>query len=191
MERVTIDWTDDLARIDWTELGALYRAAPLGDKAPAHLELVFGNSMFRTFAFDGSRLAGAGHALGAGTTTPISAISQCTRRTRLKVWARMSSPGCCASQVTTGRSFFMQCRQGSLLQAVRLSSHEDCHGWRFRRPCRYPLCLKVLSGGGCVPPWGCGNLPPSEECGTFPPSVGIATRLATCARLGDAGFIKY
>ena len=66
MEPVTIAWTDDLARIDWTELSALYRAAPLGDKAPAHLELMFGNSMFRTFAFDGSRLVGAGRALADG-----------------------------------------------------------------------------------------------------------------------------
>jgi ribosomal protein S18 acetylase RimI-like enzyme len=62
-----IDWTDDLARIDWCELSALYRAAPLGDKAPADLELVFGNSMFRTFAFDGGALVGAGRVLADGS----------------------------------------------------------------------------------------------------------------------------
>jgi ribosomal protein S18 acetylase RimI-like enzyme len=62
----SISWTDDLARIDWDELSALYRAAPLGDKAPADLELVFRNSMFRVFAFDSGRLAGAGRALADG-----------------------------------------------------------------------------------------------------------------------------
>ena len=35
---MSISWTDDLARIDWREASALYRAAPLGDKAPADLE---------------------------------------------------------------------------------------------------------------------------------------------------------
>ena len=61
-----ISWTDDLTRIDWSEASALYRAAPLGDKAPADLELVFGNSMFRVFAFDAGELVGAGRALADG-----------------------------------------------------------------------------------------------------------------------------
>jgi GNAT superfamily N-acetyltransferase len=61
-----ISWTDNLADIDWSELSALYRAAPLGDKAPADLELVFGNSMFRVFAFDRGRLVGAGRGLADG-----------------------------------------------------------------------------------------------------------------------------
>jgi ribosomal protein S18 acetylase RimI-like enzyme len=60
------DWTDDLARVDWNELSALYRVAPLGDKAPADLALVFGNSMFRIFAFDAGLLIGAGRGLGDG-----------------------------------------------------------------------------------------------------------------------------
>jgi hypothetical protein len=34
-------WTDDLTRIDWDEVAALYRAAPLGDKSPGDLALVF------------------------------------------------------------------------------------------------------------------------------------------------------
>ncbi|WP_407178125.1 GNAT family N-acetyltransferase [Bradyrhizobium sp. STM 3562] len=61
-----LTWTDDLARLDWEELSALYRAAPLGDKPPADLELVFTNSMFRVFAFESSRLVGAGRALADG-----------------------------------------------------------------------------------------------------------------------------
>jgi ribosomal protein S18 acetylase RimI-like enzyme len=59
-------FTDDLARIDWDELSALYRVAPLGDKSPADLKLVFGNSLFRVFAFDEGRLVGAGRALADG-----------------------------------------------------------------------------------------------------------------------------
>jgi ribosomal protein S18 acetylase RimI-like enzyme len=61
-----VSWTDNLADIDWEELSALYRVAPLGDKAPADLQLVFGNSMFRVFAFDGGSLVGAGRALADG-----------------------------------------------------------------------------------------------------------------------------
>jgi|ERR1700730_1672889 len=59
-------WTDDLTRIDWDEVSALYRAAPLGDKSPGDLALVFRNSMFRAFAFDTGRLVGAGRALADG-----------------------------------------------------------------------------------------------------------------------------
>jgi hypothetical protein len=63
---IPLDWTCDLARIDWNELSALYRAAPLGDKAPADPALVFGNSMFGIFAFDAGVLVGAGRGLGDG-----------------------------------------------------------------------------------------------------------------------------
>ena len=61
-----IFWTDDLGSVDWDDVSALYRAATLGDKAPADLELVFGNSMFRIFAFDSGLLIGAGRALADG-----------------------------------------------------------------------------------------------------------------------------
>ena len=61
-----IRWSDDLAAIDWDELSALYRAAPLGDKSPADLKLVFANSMFRAFAFDGGQMVGAGRVLADG-----------------------------------------------------------------------------------------------------------------------------
>jgi len=61
-----IRWSDDLAAIDWDELSALYRVAPLGDKPPADLRLVFANSMFRVFVFDDARLVGAGRVLADG-----------------------------------------------------------------------------------------------------------------------------
>jgi GNAT superfamily N-acetyltransferase len=57
-------YTDDA--IDWDELSALYRAAPLGDKPPALLHTVFGNSRFKCFAYDQGRLVGAGRALADG-----------------------------------------------------------------------------------------------------------------------------
>jgi predicted N-acetyltransferase YhbS len=61
-----ISWTDDLSTVDWNELAALYRVAPLGDKSATDLRLVFGHSMFRAFAFDDGRLVGAGRALADG-----------------------------------------------------------------------------------------------------------------------------
>ena len=63
---MTIVWTDSAAKVDWHELEALYRAAPLGDKNAADLQVVFGNSMFCCFAYDGNRLVGAGRVLADG-----------------------------------------------------------------------------------------------------------------------------
>jgi N-acetylglutamate synthase-like GNAT family acetyltransferase len=63
---MTIDWTDDRAGVDWHELEALYRAAPLGNKNADDLEVVFGNSMFCCFARDNGRLVGAGRVLADG-----------------------------------------------------------------------------------------------------------------------------
>ena len=45
----SLTWTDHLADVDWDELAALYRVVSMGEKAPADLKLVFGNSMFRVF----------------------------------------------------------------------------------------------------------------------------------------------
>jgi ribosomal protein S18 acetylase RimI-like enzyme len=63
---MSLDWTGDLERVDWDELSALYRAAPLGDKPPEVLRRAFSNSMFRCFVRDGGRLVGAGRALADG-----------------------------------------------------------------------------------------------------------------------------
>jgi len=38
---VTLEWKYSNDAVDWEELSALYRAAPLGDKKPAHLQKVF------------------------------------------------------------------------------------------------------------------------------------------------------
>jgi predicted N-acetyltransferase YhbS len=63
---MTVIWSDSRDGIDWQELEALYRAAPLGNKNAADLELVFGNSMFCCFARDNGRLVGAGRVLADG-----------------------------------------------------------------------------------------------------------------------------
>jgi len=63
MQRV---WTDLLDKVDWDELSALYRVAPLGDKSPAGLKTVFTNSMFRCFVYEGGQLVGVGRALADG-----------------------------------------------------------------------------------------------------------------------------
>jgi predicted N-acetyltransferase YhbS len=63
---VTLVWQHTIDAIDWDELAALYRAAPLGDKKPAHLRLVFTNSLYTCFARDAGRLVGAGRVLADG-----------------------------------------------------------------------------------------------------------------------------
>lgn len=61
-----ITWSESIEDIDWNELEALYRAAPLGNKNAAGLKMVFGNSRYRLFASEAGRLVGAGRALADG-----------------------------------------------------------------------------------------------------------------------------
>ena len=63
---MSLEWNFSIDGVDWDELSALYRAAPLGDKTPEHLRKVFGNSLFVSFVRDGARLVGAGRALADG-----------------------------------------------------------------------------------------------------------------------------
>jgi hypothetical protein len=63
---VALEWKYSTDSVDWEELSALYRAAPLGDKSAAHLRNVFGNSLFKCFAYQQSRLVAAGRALADG-----------------------------------------------------------------------------------------------------------------------------
>jgi GNAT superfamily N-acetyltransferase len=62
-----LDWYDTTNDLDWDELAALYRAAPLGNKNAAGLKLAFGNSMFKCLVREGGHLVGAGRALADGT----------------------------------------------------------------------------------------------------------------------------
>ena len=59
-------WVYDAGAVDWVELSELYRVAPLGDKPPGDLELVFGHSMFVCFVYADERLVAAGRALADG-----------------------------------------------------------------------------------------------------------------------------
>lgn len=61
-----LEWKETPAGVDWNELSALYRAAPLGEKNPSDLERAFSNSMFRLFIYDSERLVGVGRALADG-----------------------------------------------------------------------------------------------------------------------------
>ena len=63
---MTLEWRHSLEDIDWEELSRLYQAAPLGNKQPDGLKLVFSNSMFKCFVYDEGRLAGAGRAMADG-----------------------------------------------------------------------------------------------------------------------------
>jgi ribosomal protein S18 acetylase RimI-like enzyme len=63
---MTLEWRHSLEGIDWEELSRLYQAAPLGNKQPEGLKLVFSNSMFKCFAYDDARLVGVGRAMADG-----------------------------------------------------------------------------------------------------------------------------
>ena len=59
-------WLDNCNSINWQELSNLYKIAPLGDKSPDKLEIVFNNSMFKYFVYDDEKLVGVGRALADG-----------------------------------------------------------------------------------------------------------------------------
>lgn len=66
---MALHWSDAQDDIDWEELSALYKAAPLGDKPAASLKTVFGNSRYRCIVRDEGRIVGAGRALADGVDT--------------------------------------------------------------------------------------------------------------------------
>jgi GNAT superfamily N-acetyltransferase len=59
-------WVYDLVGVDLDELSNLYRIAPLGEKPPDALAVVFANSMFKCFVYAEEVLIGAGRALADG-----------------------------------------------------------------------------------------------------------------------------
>lgn len=62
----TMQWRLDCELTDWEALSELYRIAPLGEKPARDLAIVFGNSRYVCFVYDGERLVGAGRALADG-----------------------------------------------------------------------------------------------------------------------------
>jgi ribosomal protein S18 acetylase RimI-like enzyme len=66
---LALEWkysSEGMAAADWEELSNLYRIAPLGDKKPADLQVVFSNSMFKCFVYDAGQLIAAGRAVADG-----------------------------------------------------------------------------------------------------------------------------
>lgn len=63
---MSFHWTSTTDQLDWNELSALYRAAPLGDKSPLGLQTAFTHSMFKFLVYDEGTLVGAGRALADG-----------------------------------------------------------------------------------------------------------------------------
>jgi len=63
---MTFEWRYSPEGLDWEELSRLYLVAPLGNKKPADLQVVFSNSMFKCFVYDSGRLIAAGRALADG-----------------------------------------------------------------------------------------------------------------------------
>lgn len=63
---MSLVWSDSTENIDWSELAALYRAAPLGNKNPLDLELAFSNSKFKCFVREHGKLVGVGRGLADG-----------------------------------------------------------------------------------------------------------------------------
>jgi len=60
MDLPDLHWSDDAAGVDWAELSALYRAAPLRDKSPDWLRQAFGASRYVCLLRDAAgRLIGA------------------------------------------------------------------------------------------------------------------------------------
>lgn len=66
MPAMALDWTESIDTLDWDELQALYRAAPLGHKTADHLRIAFSNSRHVCLVRDAGQLVGAGRALADG-----------------------------------------------------------------------------------------------------------------------------
>src|SRR5688572_14998693 len=64
--RLALEWRDGTNDVDWNDLSRLYREAPLGNKSPEDLKLVFNNSIFKLFVYDSGVLIAAGRALADG-----------------------------------------------------------------------------------------------------------------------------
>ena len=63
---MSLEWKYSTDGVDWEELSALYRVAPLGDKKPMNLRTVFSNSLFKCFVYENNSLVGVGRALADG-----------------------------------------------------------------------------------------------------------------------------
>jgi ribosomal protein S18 acetylase RimI-like enzyme len=63
---MTLKWIYEINDVDWNELSNLYKIAPLGDKKPQDLKMVFTNSRYKCFVYDENKIVGVGRALADG-----------------------------------------------------------------------------------------------------------------------------
>ncbi|MGB4813283.1 MAG: GNAT family N-acetyltransferase [Methylophilaceae bacterium] len=63
---MSLNWSNSIEYLNWDELAALYRAAPLGNKNPDDLKVAFTNSRFVCLVSEGDKLVGVGRALADG-----------------------------------------------------------------------------------------------------------------------------
>jgi len=61
-----LEWIYDQSEVNWEHLSELYLIAPLGEKPAESLKVVFANSMFKCFVYDGHACVGVGRALADG-----------------------------------------------------------------------------------------------------------------------------
>jgi ribosomal protein S18 acetylase RimI-like enzyme len=64
--KMNLTWVYEQSDLDWSQLSELYRIAPLGEKSPNDLEVVFSNSRFKCFVYANETLVGVGRALADG-----------------------------------------------------------------------------------------------------------------------------
>ncbi|MDD3341963.1 MAG: GNAT family N-acetyltransferase [Sulfurospirillaceae bacterium] len=63
---MSLRWQYDSLGVDWEALSELYKIAPLGDKKAEDLKVVFSNSRYQCFVYDGEKIIGVGRALSDG-----------------------------------------------------------------------------------------------------------------------------
>jgi ribosomal protein S18 acetylase RimI-like enzyme len=63
---LNLEWIYNSHKVNWDKLSNLYKIAPLGDKKPDDLKIVFSNSMFKCFVYSDKTLIGVGRALADG-----------------------------------------------------------------------------------------------------------------------------
>ena len=66
MDKMNLQWIYESNNVDWDKLSHLYKIAPLGDKKPEDLKIVFENSRYKCFVYDDKKLVGVGRALADG-----------------------------------------------------------------------------------------------------------------------------
>ncbi|MHC2277782.1 fructose-specific component phosphotransferase system IIB-like protein [Bradyrhizobium diazoefficiens] len=115
-------WNEDPAAIDWNELSALYRTAPLGNKTPADLALVFGNSSSVPSLTTKAGWLVPAERWRTAATAPTSVMSRCARTVRGKASAARSSSGCWRDAADIAKSSSMRCLAKRAFMSVSASA---------------------------------------------------------------------